>query len=249
MKDFAVCFSGQPRCIDRSYKDFKKLFEGMEYDIFAHIWDSSELISSWGHGMGWENKKPKFFRANDFVELFKPTDYIIEEYNSTEFYKHSVSNLGYRNPINKVWSQYSQFYTIKKSFDIKNNYEIKNNISYRYIVKYRMDLDVDFEYSNLTSPELISENWEKTFKRLETNPKLFLTNPGWDWPNGNGVSHLLAVGGSDLMNDYSNLFNFFPLIQQTCPYSDWDEAILKSHLEKNCQADFGDCGIHVGVYR
>jgi hypothetical protein len=249
MKELAICFSGQPRCIDRAFLDFQKLFEGLDYDIFAHIWDSEELLSSWGHGMGWENKQQKVFRAKDFVDLFNPTEYIIDKYDATEFYKHNSPNLGYGNPVNKVWSSYSQFYTIKKSFEVKNNYETKNNLNYKYIVKYRMDFDVDFEYSNLTTKESILDNWKKTFERLDTDPNLFLTNPGWDWPNGNGVSNLLAVGKSKTMNEYSKLFDFFPKLYEECEFRNWDEAILKLHLEQNCNVNVGDCGIHVGVYR
>jgi hypothetical protein len=248
-KDFAICFSGQPRCIDRAYQDFIRLFEGLEYDVFAHIWDSEELLSSWGHNMGFENKKTQVYRAQEFVDLFKPTDYIIEEYNGTQFYQHNAPNLGYRNPVNKVWSSYSQFYSIKKSFEVKINFENKTGTKYKYVVKYRMDHDVDFDYSNLETQDKLKDNWSKILTRLDEDPKLILTNPGYDWPNGNGVSNLLAMGNSEAMDKYSLVFDYYPSIIQSCQFPDYDEANLKFYLQQMCGFNLGDCGIHVGVYR
>jgi hypothetical protein len=248
-KDFAICFSGQPRCIERAHKDFIRLFDGLNYDVFAHVWDSTELLSSWGHNMGFENKQTQVHRASEFVELFKPTNFIIEEYNATQFYKNNAPNLGYRNPVNKVWSSYSQFYSIKKAFDSKKNYEKENGITYKYVVKYRMDHDVDFDFSGLETSEKILDNWKSITNKIDQDPKLILTNPGYDWPNGNGVSNLLAMGGSEAMDRYSLMFDSYPYVTQNCQYPDYDEANLKFYLQQMCGFNIGDCGIHVGVYR
>jgi hypothetical protein len=241
-KKFSICFSGQPRCIEPAYDDFKKLFSNIDYDIFAHIWQSNNLLSSWGNNMGWENTQSKFYTAQDFVDLYLPTDYVIEDYDQSIFAKNTSVSPGYRNPVNKVWSSYSQFYSIKRSFEVMRSYQEKNDIEYEYTIKYRMDHDVDFE---VTDTDI-----SKITRRLDDNPNLILVNPGYDWPNGHGVSNLFAIGKTETMVKYSLLFDYFPWLQQNCPYTDYDEAKLKMYLEKICGLEVkSDAGISVGVYR
>jgi len=249
IKEFAICFSGQPRCIIPAHEDFKLLFEGLEYDVFAHIWNSDELLSSWGHNMGWENKKTNVHTPQEFLELYNPKNYIVENYKETEFFKNTVNSPGYRNPVNKVWSSYSQFYSIKKSFESKKEYEEQNNIEYKYTIKYRMDHDVDFEYSKLNTPDLISKSWEYIKRRLDENPNLIITNPGYDWPDGNGVSNLLAIGNTKAMQEYSKVYDYYPSIIRECKYPEYDEANLKYYLENICKIKVETCSINVGVYR
>lgn len=249
MKDFAICFSGQPRCIHEAKKDFDRLFAGLDYDIFAHVWNSAELLSSWGHNMGFENKKTRVYSANDFVELYNPLDCKIEEYDVSQFYKFNADSPGYRNPTNKVYSSYSQFYTIMKSFDVLKEYQEKTQSNYKYAVKYRMDLDVDFDFSKLYDESDISKEWIDIKKRLDDNPNLIIVNPGYDWPNGNGVSNLLAMGNTDAMLKFSKLFDYYPWLLENCNFSDYDEAKLKVYLENICGLKVETCSINVGVYR
>lgn len=249
MKDFAVCISGQPRCIYEGEKDFKKLFNGLDYDVFIHTWESKELLSSWGHNMGFENKQTKVYSGQELVDLYKPKHYQIEEYDVSQFYKYNVESPGYRNPTNKVYSSYSQFYTIMKSFEVLNEYENENTTKYKYAVKYRMDLDVDFEFSKLFTESDISNEWVNIKKRLDENPNLIIVNPGYDWPNGNGVSNLLAMGNTDAMYKFSRVFEHYPWLLQNCKFPDYDEANLKLYLEQICGLQIETCSINVGVYR
>lgn len=241
-KDFAICFSGQPRCLETGHKDFEKLFDGLEFDIFAHIWEFDGLLSSWGHNMGWENRQTKIHKAQEFVDLYKPTDYLIEEYVTTQFFQNTVYQPGYRNPTNKVWSSYSQFYSIMKSFQVMQNYSEKNDVKYKYVIKYRMDHDVDFDNSDT--------DFTKIIKRLEETPELILVNPGYDWPDGNGVSNLLAIGKYESMMPYSKAYDYYPWLVQNCPYPSYDEANLKYYIENVCKLKIeSTAGISVGVYR
>jgi hypothetical protein len=241
IKDFGICFSGQPRCVEKGYEDFLNLFNGLEYDVFGHIWQHDKLLSSWGDQMGWENKQSKVHDATQFVELYKPKKYIIEDYDKTDFYKNTSVSPGYRNPINKVWSSWSQFYSIKKAFEVKEQYENENNVSYKYAIKYRMDHDVEWDKTIV--------DWENIKKRIDENPKLILVNPGYDWPDGHGCSNLFAIGTSEAMKKYSLVYDNYPEIIKTNQYASYDESNLKVHLEKINDLVVEHCSIHIGVYR
>jgi hypothetical protein len=249
IKEFAICMSGQPRCIIPAHYDFKKLFNGLEYDVFSHIWDSQELLSSWGHNMGFENKKTNVHNPKEFVDLYEPKNYEVENYKNTIFYNNTVNFEGYRNPTNKTWSSYSQFYSIMKSFDILQEYCVNNDTKYKYVVKYRMDHDVDFEFSKLFTDKEISQEWQQIKNRLNANQNLIITNPGYDWPNGNGVSNLLAIGNFDAMVKYSRVYDYYPWLLQNCRFPEYDEANLKLYLQQICKFEIENCSINVGVYR
>ena len=74
----ALCFSGNIRFLQECYPDIKKyLIDNNEVDIYAHLWwDSS-----------YKGKIFRFHSADrfedrdldlEFIELYKPKDYIIE---------------------------------------------------------------------------------------------------------------------------------------------------------------------------
>jgi len=237
----AVCFSGQPRCLEKSIQDFVKLMGDAPYDNFAHIWQSEELLSSWGHNMGWENRQTKVHKAEDFVDIYKPKHYLIEEYKDTQFYKNTASQLGYRNMVNKVWSSYSQFYSMKKSFDALLEYESKENVTYKYLARFRMDYDIDWD--------LTTEDWDSIKQRIDNNPKLVLVNPGWNWPNGDGISGLLAIGGHDAMITYSKFSDFYLKIVEKNPNWTYDESNLKKYIVEMTDLQIEECQISIGVYR
>lgn len=241
MTEIALCFSGQPRCLEKAQVDMLKLMEGEEYDVFGHIWQSDELLSSWGHNMGWENRQTKVHPASDFVDMYSPKNYYIEDYKNSMFYTKTALEAGYRNMTNKVWSSYSQFYSMMKSFESLSEYESQTNHQYKYLARFRMDYDIDWSTT--------TENWEQMKKRIDENPNLVMVNFGWNWPNGDGISGLLAIGAHDAMIRYSKFFEFYPQIVEENPNWTYDESNIKWYLEKIAKVDVEECGISIGVYR
>jgi hypothetical protein len=241
IKEFAVCFSGQPRQIHKGHSDFVKLMEGLEYDVFAHLWECKSLLSGWGNNMGWENRQTQIFHPDEFFELYKPALCAKEVYEDTEFYKHTSANSGYGNPVNKFFSSYSQFYSLRQAIQIKEKFESENNLKYKYVLRYRTDAEVEFANSNI--------DWDSIKKRLDENPNVILVNPGWDWPDGHGCSNNFAIGTSEGMRKYSLLFDNYPSIVRTNPYASYDESNLKMHLEQLNGLKVEHCGIHQGIYR
>ncbi len=241
MKEFGIVFSGQARQLHRGHSDFMKLVDGLDYDIFAHIWECESLLSAWGNNMGWENKQTKIHSPAEFIELYNPTKCEYEDYTKSEFYRHTSSNNGYLNPVNKFYSSLSQFYSLKMAFEVKEKYEKESGITYKYAMRYRTDLEVDFKESKI--------DWNSFKERIDRNSNLILVNPGWDWPNGHGCANHFAIGTSESMKKYSLLFDNYGYIVKNNIYGSYDESNLKVHLEKFCGLTVEHCSIHHGVYR
>jgi len=241
IKEFGIVFSGQARQLHKGHEDFIKLVEGLDYDVFGHIWECGSLLSAWGNGMGWENKQTKIHTPQEFIDLYKPVRCESEDYTKTEFHRYTSSNNGYLNPVNKFYSSCSQFYSLKQGFIVKENFEKEKGDTYKYGVRYRTDLEVDFKESKI--------DWDSFKERIDKNPNLILVNPGWDWPNGNGCANHFAIGTSDAMKKYSLIFDNYSVIVRNNIYGNYDESNLKMHLEKFCGLTVEHCSIHHGVYR
>jgi len=241
MSDIAICFGGQPRCLDKAFADIKKYFNTEDFDVFAHLWKSDDLLSSWGHNMGFENKQTKVEEPNIFVDLYKPKHFYIEDYKSSSFYNKTSPYLGYRNMTNKIWSSMSQFYSMKKSFDAMVEWEEKNNHKFKYAAKFRMDFDIDWD--------LTTEPINEIKRRIDEKPNTLFVNPGWNWPNGDGISALLAIGSREVMLKYSLFYEQYLNIIQNNPNWSYDESNIKWYVEKICGIEVEECQISVGVYR
>jgi len=241
MKDFAICFNGQVRQLYRGFEDFQNLTKNIEYDVFAHIWEMDELLSGWGHNMGWEFKQTQFQTPQEFIDVYKPVKCSVENYKETSFYKENLNNGGYGNPMNKIYSSLSQFYSLKKSFETLNSYINETGNTYKYVLRCRPDMDIDFNVSKI--------DWDEIKDRLDKSPNVVLTNPGWDWPNGDGCADFFAIGTLENMNKYSLLFDNYISIYNTNPNRNYNESNMKFHLEKICGLKVENCDIHVGMYR
>jgi len=241
IKDFAVCHTGQVRQLYRGFEDFQKLTENIEYDVFAHIWEIDELLSGWGHNIGWEFRKTKFETPQEFIDIYKPVKCSVENYKETTFYRENLKHGGYGNEMNKLYSSLSQFYSLKKSFETLNSYINETGNTYKYVLRCRPDIDVDFNISKI--------DWDEIKDRLDKNPNVVLTNPGWDWPNGDGCSDFFAIGTLESMNKYSLLFDNLISIKIVNPNGAYNESNMKFHLEKICGLKVEICDIHVGMYR
>ena len=241
MRDFAICFNGQVRQLYKGFEDFQILTKDIEYDVFAHIWEMDELLSGWGHNMGWEFKKTQFQSPKEFIDTYKPTKCSVENYKETNFYKENLNNGGYGNPMNKIYSSLSQYYSLKKSFETLNSYISETGNTYKYVLRCRPDMDIDFNVSKI--------DWNNIKERLDKNPNIVLTNPGWDWPNGDGCADFFAIGTLENMTKYSLLFDNYINIYNINPNRNYNESNMKFHLEKICGLKVEHCDINVGMYR
>jgi hypothetical protein len=83
----ALCFSGQPRYVEKSYEQFSKnILSNNDVDVFAHMWWDESYK---GKSFVWESKDkyPEDYSPMDkFEELFKPKWTFIEAHKPKEFF-------------------------------------------------------------------------------------------------------------------------------------------------------------------
>jgi len=142
----ALCFSGNIRFLQECHPDIKKyLIDNNDVDIYAHLWwDSS-----------YKGKIFRFHSADrfedrdldlEFIELYKPKDYIIEIQqkfmdvyvgSNMEIYGNEISNalLGQTGFFNQM----SQYYSKMKANELCE----KSGIKYDVIVHLRTDCVID----------------------------------------------------------------------------------------------------------
>ncbi len=83
----ALCFSGQPRYIEKSFEQFdKNILSCNDVDVFAHLWWDDSYK---GKSFVWEStdKYPEDYSPMDkFSELFKPKWNFVEAHKQKEFF-------------------------------------------------------------------------------------------------------------------------------------------------------------------
>ena len=83
----ALCFSGQPRYIDKSFEQYQKgIFEKNDVDVFAHMWWDESYK---GKTFVWESDDTypvEYDPMEEFVSKFRPKEIIIEPHKPKEYF-------------------------------------------------------------------------------------------------------------------------------------------------------------------
>jgi len=162
----AICFSGGLRCFKETYPYTKKyILSKLDCDIFFY---------------GAENVEGKEQNYKDFLSLYRPKDFVI---NDNNFYTEIVNAL----PLNwdKKINVCSMYYNIYMCNELRK----KTNIQYDIIIRSRTDCfykssipQIDFEYA--------------------LNNKLIV--PGcWGFE---GVTDLFAIANPSIYDKYADTF-------------------------------------------
>ena len=148
--NIAVCFSGQLRSIELTYKNINKFLNNNfeDYKIFAHIP---------------ENKKIN----QQFDQYFQDSLYIIEK--DPNIRKTKLKNSQFKSVKNKFKSlrkakiaHMQQLYGIFKCNELKKEYEAKNNLVFDWVLRCRSDLmfyDSDIDLSKMNNKYLYTPNF------------------------------------------------------------------------------------------
>tara|TARA_Y100000816_G_scaffold94923_1_gene65896 strand:- start:2730 stop:3407 length:678 start_codon:yes stop_codon:yes gene_type:complete len=148
--NIAVCFSGQLRSIELTYKNINKFLNNNfeDYKIFAHIP---------------ENKKIN----QQFDQYFQDSLYIIEK--DPNIRKTKLKNSQFKSVKNKFKSlrkakiaHMQQLYGIFKCNELKKEYEAKNNLVFDWVLRCRSDLmfyDSNLDLSKMNNKYLYTPNF------------------------------------------------------------------------------------------
>jgi hypothetical protein len=163
-------------CISGGLRNFKDT-----YYSFQHFLLSQHDVDVFFYGL--ENKEGEEKNKNDLISLYSPKKFVI---NTNNFYqsipcKYQLSSVFY------------SFYNIYMCNNLKSEYENEKNFKYDLVIRSRSDYF-----------------WFRSFNNEEINlSKKNILIP-WNW-SFKGVreyarSDVFAIGNSDLMNKYSEIY-------------------------------------------
>jgi hypothetical protein len=173
-KKFAVCFSGYPRFVKKTFPGISEnLLKGLgDYDIYAHFQWTDD----------WKNKKihhcfDKTFESNeleDFIEVYTPFN--LKKINVIKPYNFDVSNYNglslYPGMNLTIEQSRDQFYRSKCQYQgIVDCINLIDNLEdYEYFIRIRSDLifEKKLELKNFDSDCIVNQNgyiagWDRKF--------------------------------------------------------------------------------------
>jgi len=117
----------------------------------------------------------------------------------------------------RVIAHYSRWYGVKEVMKLKREYEEENNFKYDLVVNARFDLCYNrpFDFSSLPTTEF----------HIPIHPDR--VNYGWPTSTSEILDHIF-VSNSDIMNEYSNLFD--KLDEYTLPGECRQWNIISNHF-------------------
>jgi hypothetical protein len=224
--DIAVCISGGIKYPEKSLKSLKNIFPNENIKVFIHTWKindrktylkntkitrEEELILYVETEKTEQLKKILYETSYDRLDILKKYNYqdvLIENFDEKAIiFKNLFDSLNFisyeRNDIGFI----SMFYSIYKCNELKIKYENENNMKFDKVI--RMRFDSDFMGKKLLVNELVDD--------------LVIPN-GPDWE---GLNDQFAVGSSESIDYYSNLYNNFASLQHI---SFQPEKLLKEYM-------------------
>lgn len=212
-KKIALCLSGQARFVDKGYHESLAplLLSGNDVDVFIHTWavgkeqENKPYVNAGGHNMG-DNVTQQ--TVDDYLYLYEPKRFLVEKQINFPYGEWSDRAM----PAIRSDYGYSMLYSLYVSNKLRKIYERENNIEYDIIVRSRSDVFI---------PEFDFENMED---------KLYLPT---GCPHYRGVADCFAVGKSEYIDLYSDLyFHVKDIMENTDIQLCW-ELLLYHHLTSN----------------
>lgn len=188
-------------CISGGLRNYKDT-----HYSFKHFLLDQNNVDVFFYGL--ENKEGKENNIKDFVELYNPKGFVI---NTNEDYDQIPCN-------HHIKSSFYGFYNVFKCNELKTKYETENNFQYDIVIRARLDY---FLFRPIT---------EEEFNLAKHN---VLTPEKWSFKCVNSFcrSDIFAIGSSELMNQYSLLFN---RIDEYCNnFVFHPESLCGYHLQVN----------------
>jgi hypothetical protein len=208
----ALILSGQFREAKYCYKGFKEnILDIYNPDVFISTWTNSFNITP----SGWFGLYQKDdCTLSEVMEMYNPKSIELETFDDDNYqpFKKMADNLDSKiNHVTKTVNVNSMWYKRHRANLLRENFEKLNNFKYDLVISSRFDL----------------EFLEPLSFQLEENK---LSIPiGFDWSNG--LCDLFAMGNSDIMSEYFDLYNLMEYYRLEKEVSETPELIMKYHVE------------------
>lgn len=210
----ALCFSGQPRLINRGYQTFfEKIIKVYNPIVFVHTWFDAEKVGQpfeYGYQYG-RDEKLSSHAIDDINTLYNPKS--IETQPQLQFDTSGFVNRRNICMPQRPFNVLSGFYSMKKSNQLKMDYEKSNNIKFDLVIKCRFDIEI-VEFSD----HEISENtvYGIHSSEGELGDQIFYSN-------------------SDTMDKICNLYDCIAgyLADNPPPRTLVQEGLLDCHIKNN----------------
>lgn len=226
----AVCFSGQPRFVEKTYESIKKnLIDGYDVDVFVHTWIDKNGYQFRDDGsLLWKSETQPTNIDNIILDLYNPKKFLFETpkvfqpkkingFDAKDYFvplftkraQHFLTEKGkayYVNVINSMW------YSIMMSNLQKELYSKENGVVYDFVVRARFDVT----YNQKIYYDMLDKN--TLYAASQVHP--------------DHIHDFFAVSNNNIMNIYSSLFNNLDFhLNKVSP--DWrcGEGILKDILD------------------
>ena len=185
----ALCFSGQPRCIDYGYKFINNtILKQYNPDIFIHTWWNNDndinRVWNWKHEECKDdlNSLSDNNTLNKIKKLYKPIKMNIEkEYVP----KTNLSYIKCLEGSEFVYNMYSMFNSIYKSNELKKEHEKKNKFKYDVVIRCRFDIALmsHIDFNKLDMNYIYTKKYY--VPRMKKNP--FEVNDHFAFSNSNNM--------------------------------------------------------------
>ena len=166
----ALCFSGQPRYIERGAKYIKScLLNYNEMDVFVHCWwdkqeVGKEVYQSWGNRI---DERTKDNIDEILKSVYNPVDMKIEKQiehfeMDSELRKKRMFLLAKVSDLDKcIFAWQSQYHSFHQANLLKSEYEKKNGFLYDIVIRSRFDLGMKttLNFSSIKRGWVYSGTW------------------------------------------------------------------------------------------
>jgi len=211
----ALCISGQPRWIERTYHEHikKNLIDpNGEVDVFVHTWFDESVagkVIMQAAGM-YQASEPISAQTPEIItDLYHPKVVKIEPQRQFDVKDYANRKLEFIN----VFYQLSAIYSIWAANELKTRYEMENRFTYDVVIRLRFDFCLE-------SPLLLSD-YPMT--------KVYVVN---NCAHHDGINDQFAFSGSYYMNVYSDLTNWIEQYYRTSNVRFAGECLIRHHLEQ-----------------
>jgi len=209
----ALIYSGQPRHVKKCNANHRRTFyeanPDAEIDVFAHTWIYEKEL-----GPSLAERQKNLLRL-----LWQPKDIVFEEPRT--FNQSEVQQDRRYRKSDKQWpiwlsNALSMFYSLEMANNLKREYEKRHSFRYDYVVRLRTDTYFPLRLKRngklLSEPESIGPLEQYDFNKINVHKFAVMISPYsfYDY----GLNDQFAIGGSELMDKYSDVYSNFLTIHR-----------------------------------